>query len=222
MRGPAASPPCGPIPRLIPRRTGLFFGMSRGSYASVEMFHVVTAFRLGPRWSVAYGSTRLGNLFDSSLTSQDPTLATLRAQSAWGRLDATFGAGWLTANIGIGWAGDDNVGVFESSTIARAHLRITPFKTRTVTLGLRQSQVIGGSVLSRKGGRQGVDVTVNHFTAHCAQTQRSSRGRPSRQCRRCRCGLTLRSSRTPPARPPPPPRRAPSGTGRACRPCRGR
>ena len=118
------------------------------------------AFLLGPRWSVAYGSTSLGDLFDSSLTNQDPTLASLRAQSGWARLDGTVGQRWVVANIGLGWAGDDNVGVFHSSTIARAHLRVTPFNSRSVTVGLQTSHVIGGSVPSRGAGRQAVDVTV--------------------------------------------------------------
>jgi hypothetical protein len=149
-------------PTTNPHTSGLFLGMSRASYASVQTFHAVVAFRLGPRWSVAYGSTSVGNLFDSSLTNQDPTLATLRAQSVWAGLDATLGPPWMTATIGLAWAGDDNVGVFQSSTIARVHLRIAPFRARSVTFGLQESQAIGGSVPSRGGGRQGVDVTVNH------------------------------------------------------------
>ncbi len=148
-------------PTTDPQATGVFFGMSRGSYASVDMFHAVTAFRLGPRWSVAYGSTGLGDLFDSSLTNQDPTLSSLRAQSVWGRLDATLGQRWIAASIGLGWAGDDNVGVFQSSTIARAHLRVTSFKSPSVTVGLQSSHAIGGSVPARRGGRQAVDVTLH-------------------------------------------------------------
>jgi len=157
-------------PTTDPQAAGLFFGMSRGSYSSVDMFHAVTAFRLGARWSVAYGSTDLGNLFDSSLTNEDPTLASLRAQSVWGRLDATLGHRWLAGSVGLGWAGDDNVGVFQSSTIARGHLRITPSKSRSVTVGLQASRAIGGSVPSQGGGRLAVDVTVNESLGPAALT----------------------------------------------------
>lgn len=147
-------------PTADPRATGLFFGMSRGSYASVDMYHAVTAFRLGPRWSAAVSSVSLGNLFDSSLTNQDPTLSSLHAQAMWGRLDATLEQHWMSAAIGLGWAADDNVGAFQSSTIARAHLRVVPFPSRSVTIGLHADQTIGGSVQSRRGGRHAIDVSV--------------------------------------------------------------
>src|SRR6266705_7074129 len=40
-------------PTAEPRATGVFLGMSYGSYAAVHVFHGAVAFRLGPRWSVA-------------------------------------------------------------------------------------------------------------------------------------------------------------------------
>lgn len=134
--------------------------MQHASYASVYVFHSTVAFRLGPRWSVSYASAALGNLFDSSLIRQDPGLANLRAQAHWGQLDATFGIRRLVANVGLAVVGDDNVGVLESSTLARVNLRVAPLRTRDVTVGAQASRYIGGSVPGREQGRQTIDVTV--------------------------------------------------------------
>jgi len=148
-------------PTAEPRATGVFLGMSYGSYAAVRVFHGAVAFRLGPRWSVAYASSDLGNLFDSSLTKQDPTLSSLRAQGLWGRVDATFGPRIVTTSLGLAVAGDDNVGVFQSSTVARAHIRIRPFGTDQVTIGAQLSRPIGGSVETSSRGRASMDLTVS-------------------------------------------------------------
>jgi len=145
-------------PTIDPRAKGLMFSVTQNSYASVEAFHGIVAFTLGPRWSIGYGSTRLGTLFDSSLTNQDPSLLGLRAQSGWGRLDGTLRARSVTTSVGVGWAIDDNVGVVHSATIARAHARIAPWKSTNLSVGFQHSQSIGGSVPSGKG-QQGFDVT---------------------------------------------------------------
>lgn len=149
-------------PTAQPRATGLFLGMSYASYAAVRIFHGGVAFQLGPRWSIAYAASDLGNLFDSSLTNQDPTLSSLRAQALWGRLDATFGPRWATTSVGLAVAGDDNVGVFQSSTVARAHVRIRPFGADQFGIGAQLSRPIGGSVpISTEGeGRASIDLTV--------------------------------------------------------------
>jgi len=147
-------------PTAAPRTTGLFFSMSYASYAAVRLFHGGVAFRLGPRWSIGYASSDLGNLFDSSLTSQDPTLSSLRAQALWGRVDATFGPRRVAASLGLALAADDNVGVSQSSTIARAHLRIRPLGTDQIALGVQLSRPIGGSVPTSPKGRGSVDLTV--------------------------------------------------------------
>jgi hypothetical protein len=141
------------------RATGFFFGMHHASYASMQVFHAALAFKLGPRWSLAYASTQLGDLFDSSLTNQDPSLSDLRAQAAWGRLDATFTLPRVVTSLGLALAADDNVGVFQNSTVARAHVRVVPFNTDRVTLGLRSSRAIGGSVPALPEGRHSIDVT---------------------------------------------------------------
>jgi hypothetical protein len=143
-----------------PTAKGLFLSMSQASYASVRVFHGGVGFQLGPRWSVAYASTDLGELFDSSLTNQDPTLSSLRAQALLGRVDATFGPRRVTASVGLALAGDNNVGVLQSSTIARAHVRVRPLGTDQVALGAQLSRPIGGSVPSSGKGRGSVDLTV--------------------------------------------------------------
>jgi hypothetical protein len=165
-------------PTVDSRATGLFFGVSHASYASVQVFHGALAFRLGPRWSVAYSSAGLGDLFDSSLTNQDPSLANLRAQAAWGLIDATFSLPRLATSLGLAIAGDDNVGVFQSSTMARVHLRVLPFKTRRVTIGARGSRPFGGSVPASAGGRGSIDVTVRQTLGRSALsvTAAASRG----------------------------------------------
>ena len=147
-------------PTTEPRATGVFLGMSYGSYAAVHVFHGAVAFRFGPRWSVAYAFSDLGNLFDSSLTNQDPTLSSLRAQALWGRLDATFGPRRVTGNLGLAVASDDNVGVVQSSTVARAHVRIRPFGLDQIAIGAQLSRSIGGSVRASSEGRASIDLTA--------------------------------------------------------------
>lgn len=147
-------------PTVSGRTTGVFFGLQHASYASVQVFHAALAFRLGPRWSLAFASASLGDLFDSSLTNQDPSLSLLRAQAAWGRLDATVTLPKLAASLGLAYAGDDNVGVLQTSTLARAHVRVLPVGTDRVTIGVQGSRAVGGSVPTRSGGRQAIDLTV--------------------------------------------------------------
>ncbi len=147
-------------PTAEPHATGLLVGMSYASYAAVRVFHGGLAFRLGARWSLTYASSDLGNLFDSSLTNQDPALSSLRAQALWGRLDATLGARRVAASVGLAVAGDDNVGVFQSSTVARAHVRIRPLGTDRIAIGAQLSRPIGGSVPTSADGRRSLDLTV--------------------------------------------------------------
>ena len=148
-------------PTADPHATGLFFGMSHASYASVRVFHAALGFRMGPRWSLAFASTVLGNLFDTSLTNQDPSLENLRAQAAWARLDATVSVRRFAVSVGVELAGDDNVGVFQSSTLASAHIRLYPLQGDRVAVGFRETRAIGGSVPMRSGGRQAIDFTLN-------------------------------------------------------------
>lgn len=147
-------------PTAAPRTTGVFFGVQHAPYASVQVFHAALAFRLGPRWSLAYASVGLGDLFDTSLTNQDPSLLRLRAQAAWGRLDATFTLPRLATSIGVAIAGDDNVGVFQSSTVARGHVRLFPFRTDRVAIGVQGTRPIGGSVPASSEGRRSIDLTI--------------------------------------------------------------
>ena len=155
-------------PTVDPRVTGVFFGMQHASYASVQVFHAAFAFRLGPRWSLSYATSRLGDLFDSSLTSQDPSLASLRAQAAWGRLDATVTLDRVTTSIGLSVVSDDDVGVVQGSTIAHAHLRIAPLGTNGVTIGVHGSRPVGGSVPTRSEGRRSVDLTLRRTLGESA------------------------------------------------------
>ena len=76
-------------PTSAPQATGAFFSMYQSSYASVRVYHTAMAFRLGPRWSLAYGQSEIPDLFDTSLTNIDPGLSSLRARALWGALDAT-------------------------------------------------------------------------------------------------------------------------------------
>ncbi len=147
-------------PTADPHATGVFFGVQRCTYASVQVVHAGIAFPLGPRWSLTFASTDLGNLFDTSLTNQDPSLSNLRAQAAWGRLDATFAMPRIVTSIGLAVAGDNNVGVFQSSTVARAHLRLFPFNTDRVAIGVQGSRPIGGSAPAGSGGRETIDFAV--------------------------------------------------------------
>lgn len=147
-------------PTADPTATGLLFGASHASYASVRVFHTTVAWRWGPRWNVTLASTNLGDLFDTSLTNQDPSLSALRAQALWGRLDATLRLSHLAMSLGVALAGDDNVGVMRSSTVTRSHFRVFPFRDDRVAIGVQTSRSIGGSVPAREGGRHVLDLTA--------------------------------------------------------------
>ncbi len=140
--------------------TGAFLSLYRASYAAMDLIHASVAFRAGPRWSLAYGSTEVGDLFDSSLVNQDPGLGGLRARALWAWLDATLSYGRVSGSVGLGVAGDENVGDLKSSTVGRAHLRIVPVRGEWLSLGMRASRVVGGSLEADGSGRQVVDVTV--------------------------------------------------------------
>src|SRR5438128_3365895 len=138
--------------------TGAFFGMYTGTYASVRIYHVTAALRLGPRWSFTFGQSEIANLFDSSLTAVDPSLATLQARAVVGNLDAT--ATWrnISGSLGAGFASDENVGEALSSTTGRAHLRMRVLPWLSV--GIREARVLGGSLPANRSGRLDVDAVV--------------------------------------------------------------
>src|SRR5712692_243439 len=140
--------------------TGAFFSVQQATFSRVRVFQAVLAFKWGPRWSFIYGSTELGDLFDSSLTSQDPTLAGLKARAIWSGADATMGSRYVSGSLGFAFAGDENVGDVHSSTIARAHLRASPMNSGWLQIGLGVSRVVGGSLPTERLGQQHVDVVV--------------------------------------------------------------
>ncbi len=139
--------------------TGMFFGVLRGNYASIRVLHAGLAFRLGPRWSLSFAQADLGNLFDTSLTNQDPGLAALHARAVWGRFDGTIRLPRLTTSLGLALAGDDNVGVFQTSTVGRAHVRVFPLKGELLEIGVQASRALNGSVPVGEG-RWAIDVTL--------------------------------------------------------------
>ncbi len=147
-------------PTASPSATGVFVGFYRGSYAGVTLVHASAAFKAGPRWSLAYGSTEVGDLFDTTLVNEAPGLASLRARAVWAWLDATLSHRSMTGSFGLGLAGDENVGDLKSSTIARAHFRIRPLGDEWLSVGIRASGAIGGSVEADPSGRQVVDITA--------------------------------------------------------------
>lgn len=149
-------------PTSSPGTTGALFSVYRASYSSARVYHALLAFKLGPRWSTTFGSTEISNLFDTSLTNQDPSLASLRARALWAGLDATVKIRLMAAAIGLAWAGDDNVGDVHTSTVARAHLRLYPPGITGVTFGLHASKAIGGSLPSDGSGMQWVDLAWEH------------------------------------------------------------
>ena len=148
-------------PTTAPRVTGGFFSIYQSSYAEVRVLHTALAFRLGPRWSVTYGSAEIGNLFDTLLTSQDPSLAQLRARALWAGVDATVSLPRASVSVGVAFAGDENVGDVRSSTVARASARLSPFRGKWLALGLDASWVVGGSIAAPSTGRQTVDIVVS-------------------------------------------------------------
>jgi hypothetical protein len=147
-------------PTSAPRDVGALFGMYRASYAGVEQFHAVAAFAWGPRWSLAYATNQITDLFDSSLTAQDPSLANLRARALWTALDATVARGRLAGSGGVALAADENLGPVETSTIGRLHLRAS--LARGLSLGVHSSFVLGGTIATPAGGRHALDATAYH------------------------------------------------------------
>ncbi|MGH7569166.1 MAG: hypothetical protein ACREL9_09385 [Gemmatimonadales bacterium] len=151
-------------PTASPRSTGGLFGVFESSYASVRLYHYAVGFRLGPRWSLTFGSTEIRNLFDTSLTNQDPGLSSLRARALWTGLDATVAKGRLVANLGLALATDDNVGEVEGSTVGRAQLRLAPFGGDWLQLSLQHSRVMGGSIPSLPSGRQRAAIVLSRHS----------------------------------------------------------
>jgi hypothetical protein len=128
------------------------------------MYHAVFAFKLGPRWSATYGSTEIRDLFDTSLTNQDPSLTSLRARALWAGLDATIKkAQIMSAAFGLAWAGDENVGDVHSSTVARVHVRLHAPRVAGIVFGLHASKAIGGSLPTEASGAQWLDLGYEHI-----------------------------------------------------------
>src|SRR6266571_896784 len=146
-------------PTSAPGATGVFFDVYDATFASVQLYHAVVAARLGPRWTFTFASTEIKDLFDTSLTNQDPTLANLRARAWWLGTDATAGSQRVQGSLGLAVAGDDNVGDYHNSTVARAHVRVLPFGER-FSAGVHLERVIGGSLPGVSSGRESMDLRV--------------------------------------------------------------
>lgn len=147
-------------PTASPSATGGFFSVYQSAYAGVRLFHAALAFRWGPRWSIIYGSTEISDLFDSSLISQDPGLANLRARAVWGGVDATVVRGPLSASLGLALAGDENVGDFQTGTVARSRVRFSPLRSGMLSIAAQWSGAIGGTLAANPSGRQQVDMMM--------------------------------------------------------------
>lgn len=141
-------------------KQGAFLSMFHSSFASVTAFHAGAGFHAGPRWSVVYAAADVGQLFDSSIVAQDPTLASLKARAMFVGLDGLVGSKALALSVGLAWAAEEDVGLFRESTIARASVRVSPFARRWTSIGLRGRRVVGGTITADRGGELSLDATV--------------------------------------------------------------
>jgi hypothetical protein len=147
-------------PTLSAHSVGVLVGIYRTRAFGMEAFHGVTAFRWGPRWSLAFASTGVDQLFDSTLTNQDPELAALRARALIGSLDATMAHKHASLSAGVAAAADEMIGDTRGSTLVRIHARLVPLGTDELTLGLHWSGVAGGSIAPARGGRKQADLVL--------------------------------------------------------------
>lgn len=145
-------------PTLSPRSSGALISVYRTRAAGVGAFHGITAFRWGPRWSLTFASTEIGQLFDTVLTNQDPALTGLRARALIGALDATVSRQLGSVSVGLAVAGDEMIGDIRGSTLMRIHARMLPLRTNRLSLGVHWSGVVGGSLPHAAGGRRQADV----------------------------------------------------------------
>jgi hypothetical protein len=143
-------------PTSAPRATGALFSVFHSTYASVKLYHAVAAFRAGPRWSVYYAATEIKNLFDTSLTNVDPTLAELQARALLFGVDGAMTIGPVTVSAGLGCANDDNVGERTTSAVSRVHSRVS--LSRGSSFGLHWSKAHGDA--GRASGRLQADIAV--------------------------------------------------------------
>ena len=144
-------------PTSAEKSTGALLSVFHSTYASVDLYHILVAFRAGPRWSLHYAATEIKDLFDTSLTNADPTLGGLRARAILVGLDGTIAA-WraLTISAGLSSAGDENVGERQTSTVLRLHAR-TSLATRA-TLGIHWTKAAG--TLGKSKGRMQADFGI--------------------------------------------------------------
>lgn len=156
-------------PTWSPRSTGILFGIDHTQFSDVQMWYVVSGFKLGPRWSFTIGGTQFGDLFDTSLVNQDPSLGSFSARATRAGMDVTTGRGPLTGSLGLGYASDANVGDDQNTTIARAGLRLSPSRFPWLSLGLAEDRAIGGSIPEGRGGRSRFDASVTPVTTDAIQ-----------------------------------------------------
>lgn len=148
-------------PTLSPRATGALISMYR-TRTALQVFHGITAFKWGPRWSLAFASTEIGQLFDTSLTNQDPGLSALRARALIGSLDATLVEKLGSVSMGLAVAADELIGTVSGSTLLRIRARMFPLGTEALSLGFHWSGVVGGTLPAAPGGRSQVGVGFAH------------------------------------------------------------
>ena len=150
-------------PTSAPRETGALFSVFHSTYASVQLYHVVAAFRAGPRWSFYYAATEIKDLFDTSLTNIDPTLGDLRARAMVVGVDGAVSVGRFVLSAGMGSAHDDNVGARHTATVARVHTRVSVWRGSSV--GVHWSKA-AGSLGATAEGRVEVDFGVRRQLGH--------------------------------------------------------
>lgn len=147
-------------PTLSSRSAGALVSLYRTSAFPMQAFHGVTAFRWGPRWSLAFAYTGVDQLFDSTLTNQDPGLSDLQARAIIAALDATVARKHAAVSVGFASAADEMIGDIRGSNLVRIHARLMPLGTDELTLGLHWAGVAGGSIAPARGGRRQADLVL--------------------------------------------------------------
>lgn len=147
-------------PTLSSRSVGALVSLYRTRAFPMQAFHGVTAFRWGPRWSLAFAYTGLGQLFDSALTNQDPGLSDLQARAIIAALDATIARKHAAVSFGFATAADEMIGDIRGSNLVRIHARLMPLGSDKLTLGLHWAGVAAGSIAPARGGRKQADLVL--------------------------------------------------------------
>jgi hypothetical protein len=153
------------VPAAGGTSVGVLGGVEQSGFASVSSAFAVVRFRQGPLWQLAFGQTRVADLFDPDLLTQFPELGSLHVSATEIGADVVFAAGSSAAlSLGGRYERDELVGDVTNAWVLRssgfAHLPLAVTGSVTLERALSGPRTGAGRATAALGRRLIIGVAT--------------------------------------------------------------